>query len=320
MRSEGGWLITTIRPGRDPFRALAAGLLPLYETDLDKTDQMVKIPKLTTYLRNGDLPLPDVVLNIFEVQPQAKHFLLIVDQFEELYTLCDDTHDRRQFLDRLLGLVGTVHDPSLRFVLTLRADFLNQALAHRPFADALQNADLKLGPMTPEELRRAIEKPAEKQGVTFEAGLVERVLADVKNEPGNLPLLEFALTALWEQQTQDKLTHAAYEAVGRVQGALSRHADQVFESLSEAEQKQARQVFLQMVRRCKDAEDTRRPVSQDELTQADWRLVQRLAGERLVVTDLDSAGQGMAELTHETLIQGWARLRQWVNEDRDFLA
>ena len=103
-------------------------------------------------------------------------------------------------------------------------------------SDAIQGNDIKLGPMLREELGLAIERPAEKQGVTFETGLVERILDDVGEEPGNLPLLEFALTTLWEQQQDRRLSHTGYETIDRVEGALTRHADEVYTRLSQAEQ------------------------------------------------------------------------------------
>ncbi len=115
-----------------------------------------------------------------------------------------------------------------------------------------------LGPMNREELEAAIVRPAERQRVAFEEGLVARILDDVESEPGNLPLLEFALTQLWERQQGGLLTHAAYEAIGEVEGALVRYADRVYEDLSEPEQEQARQVFVQLVRPGEGTEDTRK--------------------------------------------------------------
>jgi hypothetical protein len=160
--------------------------------------------------------------------------LLVVDQFEELYTLCPDERLQSTFVDELLRTVEASRrsrDGSAVILLTLRADFMGQALAHRPFADALQEASLLMGPMTRQELRVAIEKPAEIQGAAFEAGLVERILDDVGEKPGNLPLLEFTLTQLWEQQTDGWLAHADYEAMGCVEGALAAYADQVYADL-----------------------------------------------------------------------------------------
>jgi len=112
-----------------------------------------------------------------------------------------DIEIRRQFLDKLISDFPAV------LVITMRADFLENALSYRSFVDILQNADLKLGPMNHEELTAVIVPPAGKLGVSFEAGLVERILEDVEDQPGNLPLLEFALTELWNKRTSKELTH-----------------------------------------------------------------------------------------------------------------
>ncbi|HEX6383917.1 MAG TPA: hypothetical protein VF177_04530, partial [Anaerolineae bacterium] len=183
---------------------------------------------------------------------------------------------------------------------------------------ALQDSDLKLGPMTREEMQRAIEQPALRVGISFADGLVPRILNDVEGEPGGLPLLEFTLTLLWELQEGGRLTHTAYEALGGVVGALARYADDVYEALSEVEQEQARHVFVQLVQPGTDTGDTRRLASRIELVGVDWRLVQQLANARLVITGQDAAGQQTVELTHEALIQRWLRLRGWVEEERKF--
>jgi hypothetical protein len=317
LRQARGWLIATFRPGPEPFRALAAALLPLLEPDLSEVDQLVERRKLSAALSQGDLNFADVAVRLVEKNAPAERLLLVADQFEELYTLCPDPGIQRRFIDTLLQPFPAT---PLHLVLTLRADFLTQALTYRPLADALREADVKLGPMTPEELRRAIEQPAATQEAGFEPGLVDRILTDVSDEPGSLPLLEFALTALWEQQSGGELTHTAYDAVGRVEGALSRHAEQVFAGLSETEQAQARRVFVQMVRPGEGTEDTRRLARRDELAEADWPLVQQLASARLVVTDQTADEQETVEVVHEALIRSWDRLNGWMNEDLRFRA
>ena len=316
------WAITQIRPGGQPFEALANGLLPLLEPEMTRTDRLIEVPKLAGALRRGDVALARVATEIIEDTPEAGRLLLVIDQFEELYTLCPDPDTRRAFLDVLIRAVAStsphVHHP-LQLVLTLRADFLGQALAYRPFADLLDQAKrLILGPMNREELEATIVRPAEQQGVTFEEGLVARILDDVGNKPGSLPLLEFALTQLWERQESNHLTHAAYEAIGELEGALTRHADQVYKSLSEAEQEQARQVFIQLVRPGEGTEDTRCLAARPELGKERWPLVQKLADTRLVVTGRDPAGQDVAEIAHEALIQRWGGLQAWMEEERDF--
>src|SRR5262249_41301659 len=152
------------------------------------------------------------------------------------------------------------------------------------------------------------------QNVEFEHGLITRVLDDVHDEPGNLPLLEFALTLLWKQQEHGQLAHAAYDAVGGIEGALTRYADESFSELGQVERARARMVFAQMVRPGEGMEDTRRVATRGELGDDGWSLVQRLADARLVVTDRDPIGQETAEVVHEALIQRWEQLRSWIDD------
>jgi WD40 repeat protein/DNA-binding SARP family transcriptional activator len=323
LRQGGDWAIITFRPGGQPLQALAHALLPLLEPDLGETERLVETRKLADALRYGELPLSDVVARILEKHDPAAQLLLVIDQFEEVYTLCPDEECRLAFLDALLEPVhqpAQRSGPALALLLTLRADFWEQALAYRPLADAMQDASLILGPMTHEELGRAVENPAQKQGVSFQAGLVERILDDVGEEPGSLPLLEFALTSLWDHEKAWMLSHDGYEAIGRVQGALTRHAETVYGRLSSDHQVAARHIFTQLVRPGEGTEDTRRLAQRAELGDKAWRLVQRLADARLVVTGHDAAGQETVEVAHEALIAGWERLRDWMQDDRAFRA
>lgn len=318
LQQEGHWQFTHFRPGSDPFHALALALVPLYTTNLNETERLAQARQLANYLRDGDIPLADVVAQIQQNYP-SERVLVIADQFEELYTLCPDETIRRNFLDKLTTFpferVGMV------LVLTMRADFLGNALSYRPFADVLQNTDLKLGPMNREELTEIIEKPAQKLEVTFEAGLVERILDDVESEPGNLPLLEFALTELWQRRQGKQLTHLAYTEIGEVQGALARHANEEYDKLSEAQRKEVRRIFIQLVRPGEGTEDTRRLATKAELGAVNWALVKQLADARLVVTSRSEEAQvETVEVVHEALIRNWGELRGWMDTDRVFRA
>jgi hypothetical protein len=317
------WLFTTFRPGNDPFFNLANALVPLIEPQLSKIKQIGEARDLADRLHTAQSPLADYITAIHQAQPDH-HLLLIADQFEELYTLCRDPITRQEFLNLLLNLLfpdSENHKPLLQnrlaLVLTLRADFLGQALSYRPFADALQDTDLKLGPMTRQELTEAVEKPALLQNVLFEEELIDRILDDVGQQESGLPLLEFALVELWQRQKEGRLTHTAYERIGQIRGALSRHADQVYERLSSNGKTQVRQVFVQLVTPGIGAEDTRRLATKAEL-ESSWPLVIELANERLVVTNRLEDNRETAELAHEALIRHWERLRGWIAEDRDF--
>ncbi|MDF5733126.1 MAG: WD40 repeat domain-containing protein [Rhizonema sp. PD38] len=332
LQQEGHWKFTHFRPGVvrkkelrsifDPFYAIATALVPLYTPHLDKTKQLAQASDLADLLRDGKILLSDVIAAIQQNYPNHR-VLLIADQFEEIYTICHEENIRRHFLDIL---IDNIYSPIVQsqsplvLVLAMRADFLGNALSYRPFADVLRNADIKLGAMNRQELSQVIEKPAEKLGVKFEAGLVERILDDVEDEPGNLPLVEFALTLLWQRRTGKQLSHAAYDAIGQVEGALANYADDKYDRLIQVEQEQTRRILIQLVRPGEGTEDTRRLATKEELGEENWFLVQQLADARLVVTSRNAAGQETVEVVHEALIQNWVKLRQWMETDRDFRA
>lgn len=321
LRREEGWQIAHFRPGGQPFHALAGVLLPMLDAKLSETDQLIEARTMADALRDERVFLADAVDRILEKSEEADRLLLVIDQSEELYTLCPDPDEQRHFVDRLLDAAGSANEQvasPLVLLITLRADFMGHALAHRPLADALQDASLMMGPMNREELRRVIEQPAAQQGAAFEPGLVERLLDDVGEEPGNLPMLEFALTLMWETQTDGWLTHAGYEEIGRVDGALAGYAEHAYEELGEVRRDSARRVFTQLVRPGEGTDDTRRLATRAELGDEGWTLAQHLADRRLVVTGQSAAGDETVEVVHEALIQRWGRLRAWMDADRTF--
>ncbi|MGF1674425.1 MAG: CHAT domain-containing protein, partial [Rivularia sp. (in: cyanobacteria)] len=332
LRDAGNWHIVDFRPGSRPLFNLATALVDQQETDfnpdyhqkglqitepvLSRTERLREIRNLASDLEQHENGLRDVVDDIQKVDPN-QHLLLVADQFEELYTLATDAQERQAFLDRLLEAIYRCRN--FTFVITLRADFLGQALSYRPFADALQYADLKLGPMTDEELQAAVEKPAALLGVKIEQGLVERILTTVSAEPGNLPLLEFALTQLWAKQQYAQLTHAAYEEIGGVEAALAGYADQAYNKFNFEEKERAQRIFIQLVHPGEGTEDTRRVATRAEVGEENWDLVTRLADARLVVTGRDEkTGLDTVEVVHEALIRSWGKLHQWMQQDRNF--
>ncbi|MGI2906182.1 tetratricopeptide repeat protein, partial [Tolypothrix sp. VBCCA 56010] len=318
LQEAGYWKFTHFRPGSDPFHALALALVPLYTQNLDATDKIIQARKLSQSLGDGEIPLADVFAQIHQNHPTDR-VLLIADQFEEIYTLCADHKIRHSFLDILLTSFQSSPGKTNVLVATMRADFLGNALSYPAFGDVLKT-DIKLRSMNHDELLQVIAKPAEKLGVTFEGGLVERILDDVEDEPGNLPLLEFALTELWKQRKGKQLTHAAYQHIGKVQGALARHADRNYGKLSAAQKEQVRRIFIQLVHPGEDRQDTRRVATKAELGEERWKLVTQLADDRLVVTSQNAANQETVEVIHEALIRNWEELRQWMNADRSFRA
>jgi hypothetical protein len=176
--------------------------------------------------------------------------------------------------------------------------------------------------MTGGELARAVTQPAEKVGLDFDTGLVDRLLDDVGDEPGNLPLMEYALKGLWEARRGNRLLYKVYKDMGGVKGAIASRAETIYTKLDPAQQSIAEQVFTRLVRPGDKTDDTRRRATLDELDAAGRSLVRKLAGPeaRLLVTGRDAAAQHeTVEVAHEALIREWERLQEWVDEVRERL-
>ncbi|MBW4502614.1 MAG: WD40 repeat domain-containing protein [Scytonema hyalinum WJT4-NPBG1] len=318
LRKEGSWLIESFRPGNQPFYQLASALVRQLEPELGETGQLREAAGLAGDIQQGKVTLEQVVSRITQ-RNSGKRLLLAADQFEELYTLCQDKAEQERFADLLLKSFAT---KSFTLVFTLRADFYGYVLSYRPWRDALEQFTPKLlSSMSREELQRAIEQPAQKLEVQLEPQLTQRILDDVGSEPGNLPLLEFALTRLWSKQQNRVLTHQAYEEIGGVKKALANHAEQIYQQLSETEQKAAQRIFVQLVRPGEGTEDTRRIATRAEVGDENWGLISYLAGyqARLVVTGRDDKSQeDTVEVVHEALIREWITLREWMNANREF--
>ena len=250
-------------------------------------------------------------------QTSQQDFILIADQFEELYTLVGE-QQRQLFLDALLYAVKFA--PSFTLVLTLRADFMGKALDYQPMGEALQKySPLLLTSMNQEELAQVIEKPAEKMKVELEEGLTAKLIDDLGKQPGRLPLLEFTLSQLWKKPNKWYLTHQAYREIGGLEKALAKYAGSVLDLLCALEKQQAERIFIQLVRPGEATEDTKRKATRGEVGENNWDLVEFLANNRLVVTDWDEITQQQTvEIIHEALIREWGMLRGWIEVNRGF--
>ena len=272
--------------------------------------------ELEVELKSSNNSLKNIIEPIIISSPKS-HLAIIVDQFEELFTLCSDIETRQLFIDSLLNIIKYL--PGCTLIITLRADFYAEALSYRPLADALQDGQVNLGAMDAEELEAAIAKPAINHNVCLEEGLSQRLIDVVLESPNNLPLLEFTLTQLWEKQHQGYLTHQAYEEIGGVETALANHAEMIYAQFSLAEQKKVQQIFIQLVQPSEINADIRRIAIREEVGEENWDLVTRLADGRLVVTNHNQVtGVETVEIVHEALIKNWRRLQKWMREDRDF--
>ncbi|MGX4690073.1 nSTAND1 domain-containing NTPase [Streptomyces sp. JNUCC 63] len=241
---------------------------------------------------------------------------VIVDQFEEVFTLCHDAAERARFIDLLL----TARQPEsrLRVLLAVRGDFYGRCAEHRDLADALRDANLLAGAMSQAELRDAVVKPATAAGLTVERALTTRLVEEVATAPGGLPLLSHALLETWRRRRGRTLTMAGYEAAGCLDGAIAKTAEEVYGRFTEDQAAAARRVLLRLVAPGDGTPDTRRPVERAELpgTGRDdtAQAVEALAGARLLTLDGDTV-----EMAHEALITAWPRLREWIEEDHERL-
>jgi WD40 repeat protein/transcriptional regulator with XRE-family HTH domain len=254
------------------------------------------------------------------------HHLILVDQFEETFTLCHDENERSAFIERLLSIA---RDKLLNttIVIALRADFYSHCAQYPLLREAVAAEQEYIGQMTKDELRRAIVEPAKQGGWEFESGLVELLLNDIgadgtgHPEPGALPLLSHALLATWERRQGRTFTLAGYQASGGVRGAIAETAESVFtDHLNHAQQNLARNIFLRLTELGEGTEDTRRRAALNELANQTNEATQlravlnTLADARLITLNEDSA-----EVAHEALIREWERLHEWLTQDREGL-
>lgn len=311
------WTICIFTPGARPLTALSAQLTRLFPHEaMHKTLDALAADQRTLHLA--------VALSLAGQGPEVQ-VLWVVDQFEEIFTLCQDEAERTAFVQNLL-YAASLGDGHCQVVLTLRADFYQRCAAYPDLSARVSAHQFLVSPMTPDGLRRAIEEPAWQVGLEFESGLVDTILEDVASQPGALPLLEHALLELWERRRGHMLTLEGYRQSGGVQGAIAKRADTVFEHLSPQEQQIARHTLLRLTQPGEGAEDTRRRASMGELltkgmTSASVEAVVRaLADARLLTTSEEaSSHQHLVEVAHEALIRGWPRLRAWLDEDREGL-
>jgi WD40 repeat protein/serine/threonine protein kinase len=308
------WFYTEMTPGRHPFDELAAALLRI---SVDAP------PGLTDRLERDERGLVHAAERV--LLDSDSELVLVVDQFEELFTLVDDDDVRARFLAVLAGAVADSRS-RLRVVVTLRADFYDRPLAYQGFGELLGSSAYTVTPLTPRDLARAVARPAEAVGVTVEPALVTEVSVEFADRPGALPLLEYALTEAFERRGDHELTLDAYLAIGGMSGALARRAEAFYEGLDDTGKECVRQLLLRLVALGEDSVETRRRVLRTELAsvQVDGRPVDSVAdalgASRLVSFDRDPVTRGpTVEVAHEALLRGWDRLAGWIDEARDDL-
>jgi WD40 repeat protein/transcriptional regulator with XRE-family HTH domain len=318
--TSAGWPAAVITPTAHPLEALAASLAGDREPGqaiARRVDELARDPRS---LHRAQQRAAE--------QAAAAHTLLVVDQFEELFTLCRSVTEQASFVDNLLTAACEPGGPTI-VVLALRADFYSQCARFDRLRQALARHQEYLGPMTAEELRRAIEEPARRGGWELEPGLAELLLQDVGAdgqrlaEPGALPLLSHALLETWQHRRGRILTLGGYTASGGVRGAIAETAETVFQDVLDLPQRAiARQIFLRLTELGEEGAMTytRRRAAFAELipngaeAAAVLEVLKTLADARLITTEPDAA-----EVAHEALIREWPTLRRWLEEDREGL-
>lgn len=330
------WHYVTIKPTARPLDSLAAALNQVQGGNLGTLSTLRQV--LASDGR-GLLLAADML----RANDPTARLVLVVDQFEELWTLAPTEKEARQrfaqekqrpFVRLLLSVIEAQKkepDPSLLIILTMRIDFLHRAAENRDFARYLSDHLVIVSPMKPYELRKVIEEPAKKAGGTFEPGLADKLIKDTQDNPGGLPLLEYTLFELWKaKQADGTMTWHAFNVLGGVEGALAARADAILNKHynSTEKQSQLRQLLLRLVQPGEGTADTRRRMLLDELVPAGAKLegvqsfLKPLVDERLLTTSYDKTspqqaiGEKTIEVSHEALIKAWPMFKNWIDEAR----
>jgi energy-coupling factor transporter ATP-binding protein EcfA2 len=321
---ESNWRVLVLTPGARAIRELANQWVALAaekeQTVNSVTDLMARCLAQADGLSN--------ILALYLAQhKEVAKLLIVVDQFEELFTqttgmIAEDHQQQRQFIANLVDVTRSLSQ-QVCIVITLRADFVRHCLDFPELSALLESRQLLLGPLTEQARREIIIMPAQKVGAMFEEGLVTRILAEWRNQPAALPLVQFALAQLWQRRYGLWLTHNAYDESGGISGAIDQSAERVYTQLNQqTQQPLAHNLFLRLVTFDETTNFTRRRIHRDELQLAEVashdvdEVISKFADRnvRLIMVDAHTI-----ELAHEALIERWERLQRWLNEDRSGL-
>jgi WD40 repeat protein len=305
------WPVHIITPTAHPLEALAYSLT-------SSSESQIATANLIDEMGREARSLHLFASKHISTTHDGRYLLIVVDQFEEIFTLCRAENERKAFIDNLLTAVES--PVPVIVVIALRADFYAHCSRYQRLRQALSERQEYIGPMNSEELRQVIERPARKAGWDFEAGLVDLILRDTGDEPGALPLLSHALLETWQHRRGYTMTLEGYSETGGVGQAIAQTAESVFNRLTPEQQMIARRIFLRLTEPGEGALDTRRRTALDELLSSfgEAREIERvlkfLADARLITMSSDSV-----EVAHEALIREWPALREWLDQDRESL-
>ena len=308
------WFYVDLLPGPNPFEELEAALLRVAVNP--PSSLLTQLKETRGLIRAVNRILPN---------DPAVELALIIDQFEELFTLLQSEDERALFLSNIVTAILDERS-RVRVIITLRADFIDRPLRYVDIGELIQRRNELVLPLTPDELEQAILAPAKRVGLKVESGLVSAILRDLGDQPGTLPMLQYALTELFDQREGNVITKHGYQTIGGVLGALGRRAEEVFKSLHENDQAIARHLFLRLVTLGEGVEDTRRRVLLMELDQLSVKneaavsaskVLEMFSKSRLLTFDNDPITRSpTVEVAHEALLREWSRLRGWLDESR----
>ncbi len=323
----------SFRPGENPIASLARALSSTKEERASLEGLLhLGVDSFVLWLRQRQEPM----------------VVLVIDQFEELFTLASK-RERQEFLELMLGAIDNAAD-RFKLIITLRSDFIDSCLEIPELATLVNESNILVpSRLNEEEYGEIIVKPAEQVGLSVESGLIEVLLEEIKDSAVSLPLLEFILEQLWEYRSEGRLTLQAYqEQIGGLKSVLEKKADDAYEGLSDEQKDCAKWIFLSLVHLGEGKEDTRRRLSNSELVAPKYSeklvgatLEKLIAAKLIVVSPLDE-GVGEArsrgeddsetpqeeeaftsevsiEIAHEILIRNWSQLRWWLDENRQRL-
>jgi WD40 repeat protein/serine/threonine protein kinase len=307
------WYITTMVPGNDPFESLTEALLQV----------AVSAPKnWGAQLRDRVDGLHTLVSAL--IPEEDAELVLFIDQFEEVFTLLESEETRQKFLGALYyALVAPVSHRRLRLIVTLRADYLDRPLNYPEFGELLrQNTEVIL-PLSEKDLEAAIRRPIEDNRGLIADNLVSAILEEVRHQPGALPLVQYALTQMYDRAEENTLNYALYDAIGGVSGALAQSASKIYDDLTEYQQAIARQLFMRLVALGDDARATRRRALWSDLVSgiedrktADI-VINTFGAKRLLTLDNDPVTRApTVDIAHEALIEKWDKFQEWISQNR----
>ena len=308
-----GIMIALMQPGAQPFALLEAALTQIPGVDSELVRR--QLSKASGGVLAAVAPIVD---------GRSVPLLLVVDQFEELFTMVDHAEASR-FL-ALLAETAVAADANIHVLVTLRADFYDRPLVDPRMGQLFADNVVSVVALGPDQLEAAATLPARQLDIAVEPRLVGRLIADVAGQPNALPLFQYALTELFDAREGQMLDLATYERIGGVRKAVARRAESLYNQLGPAEQETARQLFLRIVTVSGDIVGRRR-VPASELVSLDVDVValqaaiDAFARYRLLALDRDPAtGSPTVEVAHEALLSEWHRLRDWIDQHRDDLA